>query len=194
MSGSTSLHLTSARQQCPAGRGLRDEFYSRLAPGSVLVDLFEHLSGVHFFLKDDHGRTIAFNSLLRSRLGLPAEEDVIGLTDYDLFSRQQADRYRDARDAGEVLAPAKDVGQMDQVIQNSTTNGVLQLTFAILTIIVVANAAIVWVRALRAGGLPTTEVPATPSAIVAPSDFLATAEEKAAVRAWEESRLTGSRQ
>lgn len=105
----------------------------------------------------------------------------------------QADRYRDARDAGQVLAPAKDVGQMDQVIQNSTTNGVLQLTFAILTLIVVANAAVVWVRALRAGSLPTTEVPATPSRIVAPSDFFATAEEKAAVRAWEESRLTGSR-
>lgn len=105
----------------------------------------------------------------------------------------QADRYRDARDAGEVLAPAKDVGQMDQVITNSTTNGVLQLTFAILTIVVVANAAVVWVRALRSGGLPTTEVPAVPSEIVAPADFFATAEEKAAVREWEESRLTGSR-
>lgn len=106
----------------------------------------------------------------------------------------QADRYRDARDAGEVLAPAKDAGQMDQVVMNSTTNGVLQLTFAILTLVVVANAAVIWVRALRAGGLPTTEVPATPSEIVAPADFFATAEEKAAVREWEESRLTGSRQ
>ncbi|WP_436699212.1 carbon starvation CstA family protein [Nocardioides sp. BYT-33-1] len=104
----------------------------------------------------------------------------------------QADRYRDARDAGEILAPAKDAGQMDQVITNSTTNGVLQLTFAVLVIVVVANAMVVWVRALRAGGLPTTEVPAVPSQIVAPADFFATAEEKAAVRAWEESRLTGS--
>ncbi|MBM0124857.1 carbon starvation CstA family protein [Pimelobacter simplex] len=104
----------------------------------------------------------------------------------------QADRYRDARDAGEVLAPAKDAGQMDQVITNSTTNGVLQLTFAILVIVVVANAAVVWVRALRAGSLPTTEVPAVPSQIVAPADFFATADEKAAVRAWEESRLTST--
>ncbi|HVJ84060.1 MAG TPA: helix-turn-helix domain-containing protein [Caulifigura sp.] len=95
MSGKPSLHLTSTRQPRPADRGLRDEFYSRLAPGSVLVDLFEHLSGVHFFLKDDRGRTIAFNSLLRRRLGLSADACVIGLTDYDLFSRQQADRYRD---------------------------------------------------------------------------------------------------
>lgn len=104
----------------------------------------------------------------------------------------QADRYREARDAGEVLAPAKDVGQMDQVVMNSTTNGVLQLTFAILVIIVVANAVVVWVRALRAGSLPTTEVPATPSRIVAPSDFFATTEERAAQREWEESQLSGS--
>lgn len=96
----------------------------------------------------------------------------------------QADRYREARDAGEVLAPAADAGQMDQIVTNSTVNGVLQLTFALLVIVVVANAAVVWVRAVRAGSLPTTEVPHTPSEIVAPSDFFATAEEKAAVREW----------
>ncbi len=38
----------------------------------------------------------------------------------------QADRYREARDAGEVLAPATDAAQMDTVITNSTVNGVLQ--------------------------------------------------------------------
>jgi carbon starvation protein len=97
----------------------------------------------------------------------------------------QADRYREARDAGEVLAPAKDAGQMDQVVFNSTVNGVLQLTFAILVIVVVANAAVIWVRAIRAGSLPTTEVPHTPSDIVAPSDFFATPAEKAAVKEWE---------
>ncbi len=104
----------------------------------------------------------------------------------------QADRYRDARDAGQVLAPAKDAGQMDQVITNSTTNGILQLTFAILVLVVIANAVVVWVRAIRAGSLPTTEVPPTPSQIVAPADFFATAEEKEAVREWEESRLSRS--
>lgn len=104
----------------------------------------------------------------------------------------QADRYREARDAGEVLAPATDAGQMDQVITNSMTNGVLQLTFALLVIVVVANAAVVWVKALRAGSCPTTEVPYVQSTIVAPSDFFATAEEKRAVREWEETQLTRS--
>ncbi|MDN4172837.1 carbon starvation CstA family protein [Nocardioides sp. SOB77] len=104
----------------------------------------------------------------------------------------QADRYREARDAGEVLAPATDAGQMDQVVFNSTLNGVLQAAFAVLVIIVVANAVVVWVRAARADGLPTTEVPHTPSRIVAPADFFPTAEEKEALRAWEESRSRGA--
>ena len=100
----------------------------------------------------------------------------------------QASRFRDARDAGEVLAPAADGGQMDKIIFNSTVNGVLQLTFALLVVVIVANAILIWVRAVRAGGLPTTEVPHSPSEIVAPSDFLATAEEKRAVHEWEASR------
>ncbi|MDN4160603.1 carbon starvation CstA family protein [Nocardioides abyssi] len=99
----------------------------------------------------------------------------------------QADRYREARDAGDVLAPATDASQMDQVVFNSTLNGVLQAAFALLVLVVVANAVVIWVRAARAGGLPTTEVPHTPSRVVAPADFFATAEEKEAMRAWEES-------
>lgn len=75
----------------------------------------------------------------------------------------QADRYREARDAGDVLAPAADAGQMDTVITNSVVNGVLQASFAVLVIVIVANAALIWVRALRTGPLPTTEVPHVPS-------------------------------
>ncbi|HEU4523938.1 MAG TPA: carbon starvation CstA family protein, partial [Gemmatimonadales bacterium] len=107
----------------------------------------------------------------------------------------QADRYRTALDAGEVLAPATDVSQMDTVIFNSTVNGILQASFALLVIVIVINAAVIWARALRAGPLPTTEVPAVPSRIVAPSDFIATKEEKAAVHAWEaeQAETVGSR-
>ena len=100
----------------------------------------------------------------------------------------QADTYRQARDAGEVLAPATDTAQMDQIIQNSIVNGTLQIIFAGLVVVVVINAALIWVKALRAGGLPTTEVPKVESALVAPSDFFATAEEKEAVRRWEAER------
>ena len=97
----------------------------------------------------------------------------------------QRSTYQEALDKGEVLFPATDLNQMEQVVTNSTLNGILQATFALLTIAVVANAAVVWFRAWRNGGLPTTEVPAEPSRIVAPSDFFATKEEKEAVREWE---------
>ncbi|GAA1743045.1 carbon starvation CstA family protein [Aeromicrobium alkaliterrae] len=100
----------------------------------------------------------------------------------------QASRFREAREAGEVLAPASTDAEMGTVITNSTTNGVLQAIFALLVIVIVANAALIWVRAIRAGSLPTTEVPHTESHIVAPSDFIATADEKKAVAEWEAER------
>jgi carbon starvation protein len=98
---------------------------------------------------------------------------------------EQRSVYQTALDDGEVLAPAADVAQMEQIITNSTVNGVLQALFALLTLVVVANAAVIWAKAVRTGGLPTTEVPHRRSDVVAPSDFFATAEEKEAVRAWE---------
>jgi carbon starvation protein len=108
---------------------------------------------------------------------------------------QQASNYRAALDQGEVLAPATNADQMEQVVRNSTLNGTLQALFALLVIIVALNALVACIRAIRAGGLPTTEVPKQPSNIVAPSDFFATKEEKEAVREWEASRreLVGGR-
>ena len=108
---------------------------------------------------------------------------------------EQAATFRAARDAGEVLPPAADADQMGQVIFNSTVNGTIQALFALLVIVVVVNAAVIWARALRAGSLPTTEVPHTPSRLVAPSDFFATREEKEAVRRWEaeQRELAGGR-
>lgn len=99
----------------------------------------------------------------------------------------QRSTYQVALDRGDLLAPATDVSQMEKIITNSMLNGILQTLFAVLVIIVVCNALLIWVKAVRAGGLPTTEVPSEPSHLVAPSDFFATKEEKEAVRAWEAS-------
>jgi carbon starvation protein len=100
---------------------------------------------------------------------------------------EQRSTYQAALDHGDLLAPATTMDQMQQIVTNSTVNGVLQALFAVLTLTVVAAAIPIWVRAYKAGGLPTTEVPHVPSRIVAPSDFFATKEEKAAVREWETS-------
>ena len=98
--------------------------------------------------------------------------------------------YRDAQEAGELLAPAQDQGQMDQVIFNSTLNGILQSVFALLVLVVVVHAVLVIARAIRAGQLPTTEEPAVPSSIVEPAGLFPTAEEKRAMA--EHSRLVGA--
>jgi carbon starvation protein len=102
----------------------------------------------------------------------------------------QAQRYRDAEAAGELLAPAQDQGQMDQIIFNSTLNGILQSFFAVLVLIVVVHAAVVVLKAIRAGGLPTTEEPAVPSQLVEPAGLIPTAEEKRAIA--EHERLVGA--
>jgi carbon starvation protein len=105
------------------------------------------------------------------------------------FTQRQL--YADALANGEVLAPAQDVGQMEQVVTNSTVNGVLQAAFALLTLVVLANAVVVIARAIRARGpVPTTEEPAVPSNIVEPSGLFATPEEKAAIA--EQERLVGA--
>ncbi len=95
---------------------------------------------------------------------------------------QQRSDYQTAIDQGELLAPATDMGQMQQIVTNSTVNGTLQALFALLVIVVVVNAIFIWVKGVRAGSLPTTEVPHQQSHLVAPSDFFATKDEKAAVR------------
>ncbi|MGY1624056.1 carbon starvation CstA family protein [Geodermatophilus sp. SYSU D00965] len=102
----------------------------------------------------------------------------------------QRQRYADAQAAGELLAPAQEPAQMDQIIYNSTLNGILQAVFALLTLVVVANAAYVIARAIRSGGLPTTEEPPVPSQLVEPSGIFPTAEEKRAMA--EHERLVGA--
>jgi carbon starvation protein len=85
------------------------------------------------------------------------------------FFAQRA-RYQEALDAGRVLAPAKSLEDMRAVVTNSTVDGVLAAFFALLVVIVLVDAARVWVRALRSPEpLPTTEVPHTESLIIAPS-------------------------
>jgi carbon starvation protein len=99
--------------------------------------------------------------------------------------------YADALARGEVLAPAQDEGQMEQIVFNNTLNGTLQAFFALLTLVVVVNAVVVILRAIRSRDpLPTTEEPAVPSQIVEPSGLFPTAEEKRAMA--EHQRLVGS--
>ena len=91
----------------------------------------------------------------------------------------QRDRFKDALDAGEVLPPAQNADDMQQVVTNSTVDGVLSVLFASLIIIVILDAARIWVKAVRAREpLPTTETPFVESTLWAPSGLIPTAEER----------------
>jgi carbon starvation protein len=100
---------------------------------------------------------------------------------------QQRSTYQAALDKGELLKPAKTMDQMQQIITNSTIDGVLMALFALLTIIVIASAIPVWIKAAKLGGLPTTEVPREPSHLVAVAEIFATAQEKQDVREYDDA-------
>ncbi len=92
----------------------------------------------------------------------------------------QRDTFMEARDAGEVLPPAKSMGDMNEVITNSTVDGVLAALFAAMIIIVILDASRVWFKAIRAREpLPTTEAPYVESKLFAPSGLFPTADERA---------------
>jgi carbon starvation protein len=96
----------------------------------------------------------------------------------------QRDAFQDALDKGEVLAPAQNIGDMEQVVTNSTVDGVLAALFAVLIIVIIADAARVWIGIIRGRRpLETTEVPAQPSHLFAPAGLIATPSEREASRA-----------
>jgi carbon starvation protein len=92
----------------------------------------------------------------------------------------QRDRFMEARDAGEVLPPAQNMGDMNEVITNSTVDGVLAALFAAMIIVVILDASRVWFKAIRAREpLPSTEAEYVESKLFAPSGLIPTAEERA---------------
>ncbi|MEU7900775.1 carbon starvation CstA family protein [Nonomuraea sp. NPDC049152] len=91
----------------------------------------------------------------------------------------QRNRFQEALDQGQVLAPAKTVGAMRQIVVNSTVDGILAALFAILIIIVLLDAIRVWVKAIRTKEpLPNTEAPFEESKLLAPAGLIATREER----------------
>jgi carbon starvation protein len=96
----------------------------------------------------------------------------------------QRSLYSDALEDGEVIGAAQDLGQMQQVVTNTTVDGILAAFFAILVIIVIADATRVCIRTLRhPDTVVTTEAPYERSKLYAPSGMFATRDEKHAMAA-----------
>jgi len=95
------------------------------------------------------------------------------------FFAQRA-KYQDALDAGKVIPPAKSLEDVGQVVTNSTVDGVLSILFAVLIIVVIADAARIWLQTLTGRREPVlAEVPAERSHLWAPSGLIPTAEDRA---------------
>jgi len=101
---------------------------------------------------------------------------------------QQRTAYSAAFDNGKLLKPAKTMDQMQQIITNATVDGVLAVVFAVLTLIVVASAVPIWIKAAKLGALPTTEVPRQPSHLVDAAEIFATSQEKEAIREYQSTQ------
>ncbi|MGX1881169.1 carbon starvation CstA family protein [Streptomyces sp. NPDC055287] len=92
----------------------------------------------------------------------------------------QRDKYQAGIDSGQVLPPAKNMDQMHTVVTNSTVDGVLCALFAILIVVVLADAGRVCLKAVRdPESVKLHEAPYVESKLVAPASIIATQEEKA---------------
>ncbi|MHC5703829.1 carbon starvation CstA family protein [Streptomyces tirandamycinicus] len=92
----------------------------------------------------------------------------------------QREKYQAGIDSGEVLAPAKSMDDMHTIVTNSTVDGVLAALFALLIVVVLADAARVCFRSIsKPETVRLAEVPYVESKLVAPAGLFATKEEKA---------------
>ncbi|MET9519725.1 carbon starvation CstA family protein [Streptomyces sp. NPDC002994] len=92
----------------------------------------------------------------------------------------QRDKYQAGIDAGQVLPPAKNMDQMHTVVTNSTVDGVLCALFAVLIVVVLADAGRVCLKAISdPESVKLHEAPYVESKLVAPASIIATKEEKA---------------
>ena len=86
----------------------------------------------------------------------------------------------DGIDSGQVLPPAKSMDDMHTIVTNSTVDGVLCALFALLIVVVLADAARVCYKAIsKPESIRLAEAPYVESKLVAPAGMFTTKQEKA---------------
>jgi PAS domain S-box-containing protein len=95
---------------------MRSESLKRLAADSALA-LFEHLPDTYFFAKDHEGRFVAANAAFAKGCGLKDEQEVVGMTDFDVWPLHLAEGYR--RDDRWVMAHGKPIVNKLELSKNS---------------------------------------------------------------------------
>ncbi|WP_312169135.1 carbon starvation CstA family protein [Microbacterium sp.] len=93
--------------------------------------------------------------------------------------------FRDALAAGETsFGTATSVAAMEAVVRNTMIQGILSVTFLVLSVIVIAISLVKVIRALRPGPVVDHEDPELPSRRFAPAGLFASAEERAVEKQW----------
>jgi AraC-like DNA-binding protein/PAS domain-containing protein len=88
-----TVRKVTAVQSLASRLRLRDEFFRNQINPRQLLEAFDHLPGVRYFVKDAHSRLMALSSKRVAHLGLVSEEEVIGLTDREYLPAEIVDQF-----------------------------------------------------------------------------------------------------
>ena len=99
---------------------IQRDFLAKLGTRQQFRQLFEHLPGIYFFVKDGRSRLICASQPIVERLGFRHETEIVGSTDYEFFPPQIADNFiRDDRwvmETGQSLIGRVEIWYKDQGI------------------------------------------------------------------------------
>ena len=90
-----------------------------------------------------------------------------------------------AQEAGKLCLTAKTPGDVDKIVRNTFIQGSLSIIFSTLVVIVFATGVVMAFRAIRSGGLPSTEDEPVASRIFAPSGLIPTHVEREVQKQWD---------
>ena len=71
----------------------QQRFFTRLASGLPLVELFDYLPEVYLYVKNKRGEFVKVNRELANLRGCKSPDAMIGMTDFDLHPRHLAEQY-----------------------------------------------------------------------------------------------------
>lgn len=92
------VRVQSARRRVTAGStessDIRKDFFTRMGGPQQFQQLFEHLPGVSFFVKDRQSRMVCASQPFWEHLGAKSEAEIVGRTDDDFFPPHAADHFK----------------------------------------------------------------------------------------------------
>lgn len=80
----------------------QQDFFALMGGPQQFQELFEHLPGVYFFVKDRQSRLVCASRPFLEHLGVRDEAEFVGKTDYDFFPPHAADHF--VRDDQHVMS------------------------------------------------------------------------------------------